>query len=654
MKRIKRTGALALAALLLCAVMLPVLPSLRANALEFVPRLTAPEESNGYYTSGNLFWRCGYGMPNCTCYAFGRAYEILGTVPRLSHRDANKWYDYNVEKGYYAYGAVPKPGSVACWTTGAYGHVAFVETVNDDGTITISESHWSGTYFDTRTVAADCGCYAGFQGFIYVGEAADGTAADFSEFAGLRDVGNWAYASIFHRESGKNITVDDEGNVCLSEQNDPTDLRQMWYLTKEETPTGAYQIINAATGKCLDATRRDDEAITGIRADTDNDTPAQRWYLDNSDGIRPVYAGNTVMDLADGSTEGGTDIRMFTYNGSAAQKWGLRIVPRLMQTTRTENHTYELYQGCVSWNEARAFAEAQGGHLVTVTSEEEQIAVNALLKPEMSGLWLGATDEETEGEWKWVTGEPFTFSQWNPIGEPNNKDGCEHYAHLFCASAYWNDVAVESDVVDGFVVEYELIKPVAPVNVAAEATAENTITVTWDAVEGATKYQVYRYDNAKMDYIFAGAAFAEEGETPRYVDKNLENGAVCYYKIAAVKKAGDVVLISEQSTGACAQAVGTPAVPQNVTAKQTADGTVTVSWDEVPGATQYYIYYRNGARDNYVFRGATFASGATPTQFIDAYPNDGDVCSYKVIAMTLADGYTLASEKSAAAKVTLN
>lgn len=87
------------------------------------PRLTAPETTNPYYTTKNIFHQCGYGMVgnggNCTCYAFGRAYEVLGTEPKLSHGDAGGWYSYNVSYGYYSYSSdisKPVPGAVVVWS----------------------------------------------------------------------------------------------------------------------------------------------------------------------------------------------------------------------------------------------------------------------------------------------------------------------------------------------------------------------------------------------------------------------------------------------------------------------------------------------------------------------------------------------------------
>src|SRR5438552_15593068 len=70
---------------------------------------------------------------------------------------------------------------------------------------------------------------------------------------------------------------------------------------------------------------------------------------------------------------------------------------------------YTLVKGSLSWHEAKADAEARGGHLATITSETEWNGVKALFGDELLGAFRGASDEEQEGTWKWVTGEPFIF-----------------------------------------------------------------------------------------------------------------------------------------------------------------------------------------------------------------------------------------------------
>ena len=146
------------------------------TATSYTPRLTAPATDNPYYTTLNVFHQCGYGMApnigNCTCYAFGRSYENLGTEPKLSHGNAGEWYDYNRNNGYYSFGKTPVLGAVAVWKSGGAGHVAVVEVIDGD-TVTTSESGWQSFYFKTVTRSASnsnfsASSYYSFQGFIYV------------------------------------------------------------------------------------------------------------------------------------------------------------------------------------------------------------------------------------------------------------------------------------------------------------------------------------------------------------------------------------------------------------------------------------------------------------------------------------------------------
>jgi len=98
--------------------------------------------------------------------------------------------------------------------------------------------------------------------------------------------------------------------------------------------------------------------------------------------------------------------------------------------------TYELIEGSFTWEQAKADAENRGGHLATITSPEENAKVLAVA----SGLMvqLGASDSEDEGVWKWVTGEPFDFTNWKD-GEPNNQNGVEDFLVLTTIGSQWND-----------------------------------------------------------------------------------------------------------------------------------------------------------------------------------------------------------------------
>ncbi|WP_414733804.1 CHAP domain-containing protein [Acetobacterium carbinolicum] len=144
----------------------------------FVARTTAPSADNPYFFANNPYAQGGYGMPNCTAYAFGRAYEILGTAPNLHMGNANSWWADNQNSGYYPSGSTPKLGAVICWGGSSDGHVAIVEAINGD-TVTLSESTYSGVYFQNYTYtigAEDATSVGGFQGYIYIGDYIDATS----------------------------------------------------------------------------------------------------------------------------------------------------------------------------------------------------------------------------------------------------------------------------------------------------------------------------------------------------------------------------------------------------------------------------------------------------------------------------------------------
>ena len=144
------------------------------EVVTYIPRLEAPDGYNPYYHELNLYYRFGLGMPNCTAYAYGRAYEILGREPMLCNGNAGQWWSYNISIGAYAYGSEPRLGAIACWDdyNNYSGHVAVVEEINGE-TVTISESHWGGSYFYVAEMSEDGSDYLSgrrFLGYIYIDE----------------------------------------------------------------------------------------------------------------------------------------------------------------------------------------------------------------------------------------------------------------------------------------------------------------------------------------------------------------------------------------------------------------------------------------------------------------------------------------------------
>jgi hypothetical protein len=126
---------------------------------------------------------------------------------------------------------------------------------------------------------------------------------------------------------------------------------------------------------------------------------------------------------------------------------------------------YQIVSGSFTWEQAKADAESRGGHLATITNVGE----SGFIQNMVDGLqvkdnyWLGGTDAGSEGNWRWLTGETWSFSHWDPTGgEPNNSSGGENYLNLWGSPGnmwqmkygYWNDYINDDAVKMSYILEF--------------------------------------------------------------------------------------------------------------------------------------------------------------------------------------------------------
>ena len=123
-------------------------------------------------------------------------------------------------------------------------------------------------------------------------------------------------------------------------------------------------------------------------------------------------------------------------------------------------HTYELYDiRYWNWTTAKTYCDSIGGYLACITSQGEQEAIgNLITKGSRYGYWFGATDQYVEGNWGWITAEPFSYANWDS-GQPDNYGDIEDYGMIFAESKRWNDSPDDvrnsnGDPVYGFICEY--------------------------------------------------------------------------------------------------------------------------------------------------------------------------------------------------------
>ncbi|MBG0789922.1 MAG: hypothetical protein H0S80_05415 [Desulfovibrionaceae bacterium] len=100
---------------------------------------------------------------------------------------------------------------------------------------------------------------------------------------------------------------------------------------------------------------------------------------------------------------------------------------------------YAFSSGLTTWQAAEDQAVALGGHLVAIGSADEQSYIEKLIASVLSPtakVWIGFTDQETEGTWVWSNGEDVNYTNWHS-GEPNNLHSGE--GEDFAMIHWWSD-----------------------------------------------------------------------------------------------------------------------------------------------------------------------------------------------------------------------
>ena len=138
--------------------------------------------------------------------------------------------------------------------------------------------------------------------------------------------------------------------------------------------------------------------------------------------------------------------------------------------------------------------------------------------------------------------------------------------------------------------------PATPTGLAATATDFQSISVSWDAVTGATTYTLQRSTSANGTYtqIYSGS-------TASYPDSGLQAGTTYYYEVNSSNSTGSSAYSSSVS------ATTYPAIPTGLTASATDSQSISISWDAVTGATTYTLQRSTSANGTYtqVYSGST-------------------------------------------------
>ena len=155
--------------------------------------------------------------------------------------------------------------------------------------------------------------------------------------------------------------------------------------------------------------------------------------------------------------------------------------------------------------------------------------------------------------------------------------------------------------------------------------AQGRPTLTWNAVTGAAKYEVYRARSQSGDYIKYSTVTGTSYTNISYI----EDGNTYYYKVRALDANGTAGAWSSiVSVTYRAASTGTLSAPA-VTGGNDSQGRPTLKWNAVSGAAKYEVYRARSKDGDYIKYATVTGTSYTNTSYIE----NGNTYYYKVRAL---------------------
>ena len=165
--------------------------------------------------------------------------------------------------------------------------------------------------------------------------------------------------------------------------------------------------------------------------------------------------------------------------------------------------------------------------------------------------------------------------------------------------------------------------PAAPRVTIGNSSASGKPQLTWAAVDGATKYEIYRSTQQSTGYSLLGTTTSTS-----YVNTGAAVGKTYYYRVKAVNSAGTSAY-SNIVSGRAKAAI--PAAPRVTIGNSSASGKPQLTWAAVDGATKYEIYRSTQQSTGYSLLGTT-----TSTSYVNTGAAVGKTYYYRVKAVNSA------------------
>jgi fibronectin type 3 domain-containing protein len=149
----------------------------------------------------------------------------------------------------------------------------------------------------------------------------------------------------------------------------------------------------------------------------------------------------------------------------------------------------------------------------------------------------------------------------------------------------------------------------APTGLSVTAQSQAGMSVSWNAVSGASSYKIYRAASSSGPFTVIMTS-----TTASYIDTGLTANTSYWYKVSVLSSGGTEGPQSSAVSGTTSVAGGTaPGTPGGVGTTVLSSTDIRVSWTTVSGAGSYLVYYGTEAAGSSQYGGTASSSPFTVT-----------------------------------------
>ena len=317
------------------------------------------------------------------------------------------------------------------------------------------------------------------------------------------------------------------------------------------------------------------------------------------------------------------------YRRLPGESWsGRSPIANTSSTSYTDNNLsygQKYYYRVTAVNSAGESEQSDTADVYTLPTEPTKITFSSISKSNITLSWSSVSSATKYYIYRRLPGE--SWAGRSPIASSTSTSYKD--SGLTAGTKYYYRVTAENDSGEGEQSEsFEVYTaPTEPNKPTASSVKSNGLTLSWNSVTGATKYNVYRRLPGES---WSGMKPIKTVTSTSYTDSGLSAGQKYYYRVAAANTSAE----GEQS-----ETLDVYTQPTTPTVKTNGNNSIKLNWAKISGPDTYeYVIHRKTESGSF-----SKINTLTTLEYADTGLQSGITYIYRIFAYDKSLGTKIAT-----------